>query len=110
MQRFHHSQFADIRRLETMPDIVVCGSDYFAAGLIVEAQAAGLNVPDDLAVMGFGNSAIAGDMRPTITTIDIDGRRIAREAIAAIARHRAGQPIEERSVDVGFRLIARESA
>jgi LacI family gluconate utilization system Gnt-I transcriptional repressor len=110
--RFGHARraFADIRRLDEMPDVVVCGSDYMAAGLIVEAQSAGMSVPDDIAVMGFGNSAIAGEMRPTITTIDIDGRRIAREAIAAITRHRSGELSNERSVDVGFRLIARESA
>lgn len=110
--RFGHARrtFADLRRLPEMPDVVVCGSDYLAVGLIVEAQAAGLSVPDDLAVMGFGNSAIAGEMRPTITTVDIDGRRIAREAIAAITRHSAGNPSSQTVIDVGFRLIARESA
>ncbi|WP_188054161.1 LacI family DNA-binding transcriptional regulator [Sphingosinithalassobacter sp. CS137] len=110
--RFGHARraFATIRRLEEMPDVVVCGSDYLAQGLIVEAQAAGLKVPDDIAVMGFGNSALAGEMRPTITTVDIDGSRIAREAIAAIRRHAEGKPTAERCVDVGFRLLARESA
>ncbi|WP_374281065.1 LacI family DNA-binding transcriptional regulator [Novosphingobium sp.] len=110
--RFGHARraFADMRRLEQLPDVVVCGSDYLAQGLIVEAQAAGLRVPDDLAVMGFGNSSVAGEMRPTITTVDVDGTRIAREAIAAIRRHGEGLPPVERSIDVGFRLIARESA
>lgn len=110
--RFGHARrvFADLRRLEEMPDVVVCGSDYLAQGLIVEAQAAGLRVPDNLAVIGFGNSSIAGEMRPTITTVDIDGARIAREAIAAIRRHGLNEALLERSIDVGFRLIARESA
>ncbi|HWU02929.1 MAG TPA: LacI family DNA-binding transcriptional regulator, partial [Novosphingobium sp.] len=90
--RFGHARriFADMRRLPEQPDVVVCGSDYLAQGVIVEAQAAGLRVPDQLAVVGFGNSNIAGDMRPTITTVDIDGARIAREAIAAIRRHAEG--------------------
>jgi LacI family gluconate utilization system Gnt-I transcriptional repressor len=110
--RFGHARrvFADIRRLPEMPDIVVCGSDYLAQGLIVEAHAAGLRVPDNLAVIGFGNSSIAGEMRPTITTVDVDGARIAREAIAAIRRQSAGENLRGQSIDVGFRLIARESA
>lgn len=110
--RFGHARraFADLRRLPELPDVVVCGSDYLAQGLIVEAQAAGIKVPDGLAVVGFGNSSIASDMRPTITTIDIDGRRIAREVLAAITRHSAGDPPVQQAVDVGFRLIARESA
>lgn len=101
--------FAEIRRLETQPDVVVCGSDYLAMGLIVEAQAAGLRIPEEMAVVGFGNAAVAGEMRPTITTVDIDGRRIAREAITALIRRTRGEE-GERRIDVGFRLIARESA
>jgi LacI family transcriptional regulator, gluconate utilization system Gnt-I transcriptional repressor len=110
--RFGHARkaFSEIRRQDPAPDVVVCGSDYLAQGLIVEAQAAGMRVPEDIAVVGFGNSSIAGEMRPTITTVDIDGARIAREAIAAIRRHGDGQPLTERRIDVGFRLIARESA
>ncbi|MBK6802235.1 LacI family DNA-binding transcriptional regulator [Novosphingobium sp.] len=110
--RFGHGRrvFADIRRMELLPDVVVCGSDYLAQGLIVEAQAAGLRVPDDIAVIGFGNSSVAGEMRPTITTVEIDGARIAREVLAAIRAHSAGEELPQRSVDVGFRLIARESA
>lgn len=76
----------------------------------MEAQSAGLRVPDQLAVVGFGNTSIAGEMRPTITTVDIDGARLAREAISAIQRHAAGEEINSTIVDLGFRLIARESA
>jgi LacI family gluconate utilization system Gnt-I transcriptional repressor len=109
--RFGHARrvFADIRRLEDRPDVVVCGSDHLAQGLIVEAQAAGLRVPDDLGVIGFGNNTISGEMRPTITSVDVDGARIAREVMAAIARHQEGRDFPTRRIDVGFRLIARES-
>ena len=89
---------------------MVCGSDWLAQGMIVEAQASGLRVPQDIAVMGFGNSSVAGEMRPTITTVDVDGARIARETIALLRRHAEGPPPGERRVDVGFRIIARESA
>jgi LacI family gluconate utilization system Gnt-I transcriptional repressor len=102
--------FAELRRLEVVPDVVVCGSDHLAQGLIVEAQTAGLRIPDELAVVGFGNASIAGEMRPTITTVDIDGGRIAREAMAALLRRAKGGDGGGRRIDVGFRLIARESA
>ena len=95
--------------LPERPDVVVCGSDWIAQGLIVEAQAAGVRVPDQLAVTGFGNLRMAGDMRPTITSVDIDGTRIAREVMRVLRARAAGTPIETR-IDVGFRVIARESA
>ena len=97
-------------QLEPRPDVLVCGSDLLAQGLIVEAYAAGKRVPQDVAVMGFGNLSIAGEMRPTITSVDLDGARIGREAVAVLRRRAAGEKIANRIIDVGFRLIARESA
>lgn len=95
--------------LPDRPDVVVCGSDWIAQGLIVEAQAAGIRVPDQLAVTGFGNLRLAGDMRPTITSVDVDGARIAREVMRVLRARAAGEAVEQR-IDVGFRVIARESA
>lgn len=101
---------ARIKRLTAQPDVIVCGSDLLAQGVIVEAHAAGLKVPDDIAVIGFGNASLAGEMRPTITSIDIDGKRIAVEAIALLQQRARGDIVRERVINVGFRLIARESA
>lgn len=95
--------------LAERPDVVVCGSDWIAQGVIVEAQAAGVRVPDQLAVTGFGNLRMAGDMRPTITSVDIDGARIAREVLRVLRARATRTPVETR-IDVGFRVIARESA
>ncbi|UZK67021.1 LacI family DNA-binding transcriptional regulator [Sphingomonas sp. M1-B02] len=95
--------------LPERPDVVVCGSDWIAQGLIIEAQAAGVRVPDQLAVTGFGNLRMAGDMRPTITSVDVDGARIAREVLRVLRARASGTPIDNK-IDVGFRVIARESA
>jgi LacI family gluconate utilization system Gnt-I transcriptional repressor len=96
--------------LPQRPDVVVCGSDWIAQGLIVEAQAAGIRVPDQIAVTGFGNLRMAGDMRPTITSVDVDGARVARETLRVLQALSAGEALRDRHIDVGFRVIARESA
>lgn len=101
--------FRAISQLTERPDIVVCGSDWIAQGVLVEAQAAGLRIPDDIAVTGFGNLRLAGDMRPTITSVDIDGTRIAREALSVLRSRLAGEDVPTR-IDIGFQIIARESA
>jgi LacI family gluconate utilization system Gnt-I transcriptional repressor len=101
--------FRALADLSEQPDVVVCGSDWIAQGLIVEAHAAGIRVPDQIAVTGFGNLRLAGDMRPTITSVDVDGARIAREVMRVLRARANGVEIESR-IDVGFRIIARESA
>jgi LacI family gluconate utilization system Gnt-I transcriptional repressor len=102
--------FRGLADLPKRPDVVVCGSDWIAQGLIVEAAAAGVRVPDQLAVTGFGNLRLAGDMRPTITSVDIDGARIAAEVNTILMTRASGGTVSSRLVDVGFRIIARESA
>ncbi len=99
-----------MRAADGMPDAAVCTSDLLAQGIIVAAQASGLRVPMDLAVIGFGNTALAEDMHPAITSVDIDGARIAREAVGVLRRRAQGLPLTERRIDVGFRIVARETA
>ncbi len=110
--RYGHSRliWSHIAQMAPRPDVVVCGSDVLAQGVIAEAAAARVHVPDQIAVVGFGNLALASEMRPSITTVDVDGARIGREAVAVLRRRAAGDQITERHIDVGFRLIARESA
>jgi LacI family gluconate utilization system Gnt-I transcriptional repressor len=110
--RFGHARLAwrKLADLDPRPDVVVCGSDVLAQGLIIEAHAAGVHVPRELAVAGFGNLIIAGEMRPTITTVDVDGARIGREAVNVLRRRASGAQPASRLIDVGFRIIARESA
>jgi len=110
--RFSHARavFRLIRSSAQRPDVVICGSDGLAQGVLIEALAAGLSVPDELAVLGFGNFSIAADMRPSITTIAVDGERIGQEAAQIISARGAGELVEHQLIDVGFQLIERESA
>lgn len=102
--------FANLRRMDEMPDVVVCSSDMLAQGIIIEAMAAGLKVPEDLAVIGFGNSAIAGEMRPTITTVEIDGKLLAAKTIEVLHLRVNGKDLDKNEIDIGFKIIARQSA
>ncbi len=102
--------FANMRRMDEMPDVVLCASDTLAQGIIVEASSAGLQVPEDIAVIGFGNAAIAGEMRPTITTVEIDGRRLAQETLQVLRERLNDDGFDKKTVDVGFTIIGRESA
>jgi LacI family transcriptional regulator, gluconate utilization system Gnt-I transcriptional repressor len=110
----HFSQGRDAFRrsriLAQQPDVIVCGSDLLAQAVIIEAQAAGCRVPDDLAVIGFGNVELSAEMRPSITTVSIDGAGIGRMAVSVLRRRAAGEVLASHNFDVGFTLIPRESA
>ena len=90
-------------------DVVFCSSDVLAHGVITEAQARGLNVPKDIAVMGFGDLAFASFTHPALTTVHIDGMAIGHQAARFIIDRIEGTDIGERVRDIGFSIITRNS-
>lgn len=57
-------------------DALVCVSDPVAFGAIMALEDAGLRVPDDISVTGFGDFEIARICKPAITTVDVGAERI----------------------------------
>lgn len=90
-------------------DAVFCSSDSLALGVMLEAQARGLVIPSDLAVVGFGDLALAKDLQPALTTVRIDGLAIGRQAARFIVDRAEGAP-RPAAIDVGFQLVTRASA
>jgi LacI family gluconate utilization system Gnt-I transcriptional repressor len=100
------------RLLEAHPhtDAVFCSSDTLALGVLIEAQARGIAVPDTLRVMGFGDNNFAQDTHPALSTVRIDGMAIGRQAARFVIDRVAGHPIPQRIIDLGFKLVGRASA
>jgi LacI family gluconate utilization system Gnt-I transcriptional repressor len=98
--------------LAQAPDIdgVFCSSDLLALGLLTEAAVLGIKVPEQLSVIGFGDIYFARDLQPALTTVRIDGTRMAREAARCIVERAEGRAVTERVIDIGFTLVDRASA
>lgn len=72
-------------------DAVVVGNDYFALGLYRAISERGLRVPEDIAVVGFGDYPFAGYLNPGLSTIRLPSARVGQVAsellLARIAGH-----------------------
>ena len=93
------------------PEVVVCSSDTIAQGILAEAASRGLKVPEDLAVMGFGDLSSAAHVYPALSTVRVDGKRIGDQVARALLerfQYPAGSADPVR-VDTGFTLIDRQS-
>ncbi|WP_310611722.1 LacI family DNA-binding transcriptional regulator [Limnohabitans sp.] len=88
---------------------VFCSSDLLALGVMTEARARGLSVPDDIAVMGFGDVPFVADMVPALTTVRINGGQIGTLAARFLMDRAEGRTVDPRIVDVGFSIIQRDS-
>ena len=91
-------------------DFVFCSSDVLAHGVITEAQAQGLRIPDDLGVLGFGDLGFSADLHPALSTVHVDGAAIGQQAAQFIIDRQAGGDIGPRVRDIGFSILERNSA
>lgn len=55
--------------LEHRPDAVFAASDRMASGALGEIRAAGLRIPEDIALVGFDDMPLAAEMEPPLTTV-----------------------------------------
>lgn len=55
--------------LPTRPSAVFAANDQMAYGVLTAGQARGLRLPDDLAVIGFDDTALSAHTRPALTTV-----------------------------------------
>jgi LacI family gluconate utilization system Gnt-I transcriptional repressor len=80
-----------------------------AEGVMIEAQARGLKIPEQLAVCGFGDADFAAHLVPSLTTVRIEGAEIGRRAARMIIARCRGEEVGEKIVDLGFSIVERES-
>ena len=81
-----------------------------AMGAIWALNAAGLRVPEDVAVVGFDDIPAAADFTPPLTTVRQSGRDMGRVATQMLLKLIAGEPVIERKVVLPAELVIRKSS
>ncbi|CAB3802494.1 HTH-type transcriptional regulator GntR [Paraburkholderia caffeinitolerans] len=95
-----------------LPDVIACSTDTLAQGILAEAAKRGIGIPQEVAVMGFGDLSTAAHVHPALSTVRIDGAEIGRLAAEALLQRLEGKPSSPAAlrVDTGFTIVDRESA
>jgi LacI family transcriptional regulator, gluconate utilization system Gnt-I transcriptional repressor len=104
--RLGREGLARLLERSSLPRAVFCSSDTIAHGVLIEAQARGLRVPQELAIVGFGDLDFAAHTFPPLTTVRIDRVALGRRAAEALLGRIDGKPVE-RIVDIGFEIMKR---
>jgi len=101
--------FDTIRAEAPQADAVFFGTDILASGAILRAVELGLDVPQDIAIAGYGDLDFTGHMRPSLTTIHIASYEMGREAGLMLLRRLDGQQVEQPVLLHPIELRARQS-
>ncbi|TJW17506.1 MAG: LacI family transcriptional regulator [Mesorhizobium sp.] len=92
------------------PDAVFCGNDQIARGVIDALRERGIDVPDEVGVIGFDNWEIVAEAtRPPLTSVDMNLAALGREAGLTLLSLVGGQPAEPGIRKLPCRLVVRQS-
>ena len=88
-------------------DAVLAATDVIAMSAIRAITAAGLKVPEDIAVVGYDDIVLAAHTNPPLTTVRQDIEKGAKHMVDLLFRRLEGEATE--SVTMATELIIRES-
>ncbi|MGY0616761.1 substrate-binding domain-containing protein [Vibrio sp. FJH11] len=97
--------------LETYPDMdgVFCTNDDIAIGTILSAQQRGIQIPKQLAVVGYNALDIGQTISPKLTSVDTPRFEIGKKSAELLIARLKGEEQQERVVDMGYDITAGES-
>lgn len=91
------------------PAAIYCENDHIAVIVIRVARHLGLRVPEDVAVIGYGENLVARFSAPPLTSVFPPARSIGRLAAVTLAKWLKGDSPSPDQVVSGATLMPRES-
>lgn len=92
------------------PDGLFCFSDELAIGALRELHVLGIQVPQDIKVVGFDDIDETKYSIPTISSIRPDKAQTALSALTLLLERVDGSQVAPRDVTIGYELVVRESS
>lgn len=99
-------------RRDPRPEATIFANDNLAAGALLAGQRAGLRLPEDMAIVGFGDYPFAEMLLPSLTTLRPPSREIGEVAALRVLQHLGVVACEgevQRLNLLACELVARES-
>jgi len=84
-------------------------ADILAAGIIAGLHESGLDVPNDISVVGFDDVTLCQLISPTLTTIHQDAAEKGKAAVEFMMNRLKNNPVEENQKILPVHLIERKS-
>jgi LacI family gluconate utilization system Gnt-I transcriptional repressor len=99
-----------IIRHEPPVDAVFFCNDDLAQGALLTANRLGIDVPGSIAIAGFNDLRGSNLMMPPLTTVHTPLDKIGEAAAGMLLKLIRNETVETRSLDLGYRLVLRDSA
>ena len=102
-------ELASRRILDDGFDALACSSDVLAADMMASLLEAGKRIPEDIQMIGFGNTRYARHLKVSLSSVQVDWEELGRMAVASMLLRRKSLHAPPRKILIDGYLIERES-
>src|SRR5207248_5794066 len=96
--------------LACKPTAMFAANDQMALGALATCRTNGIRVPEDVSVVGFGNTSAAEHAVPSLTSVSMPRHQLGVEAMQAVVDALALEKPRLFSRRLPFHLVLRESS
>ncbi|PDY93559.1 LacI family transcriptional regulator [Bacillus anthracis] len=96
-----------LKEMQHLPEALIVAGDEVAIGVMTEAEKLGIQVPEDLAIIGFDNQPISQVLQ--LTTIDQNLNEIGRKAFEMFYRQTSDECSKQEKVEIPYELVERST-
>lgn len=107
--RDEDGRFIELNLPEKLPDAFVCNCDEVAYLLVEKLKAQGINIPDDISIVGFDDFRFATLCTPQLTTFHVDVEGMADAVISQLVRKIKRKKYTKGCTTINGKMIMRES-
>ncbi|MGL4473293.1 MAG: substrate-binding domain-containing protein [Shewanella sp.] len=100
--------FADLIKAPNLPTAMFVGNDMMAMGFMHAAYNAGLNIPEQLSVIGYDDIELARYLTPALTTIHQPKQQLGHTAVEVLLA-RLDNPGSSKTIQLEPSLVVRDS-
>jgi LacI family gluconate utilization system Gnt-I transcriptional repressor len=97
--------------IDRLPDVdaIFFGTDMLATGAMLRAQDLKIDVPGQIALAGFGGLDFTEHVKPSLTTLNIEGYQMGLKAGRMMLTRLNGDTVDDPISDYPIALLARDS-
>ncbi|AYY30071.1 LacI family DNA-binding transcriptional regulator [Bacillus cereus group sp. LD113LC] len=96
-----------LKEMQHLPEALIVAGDEVAIGVMTEAEKLGIQVPEDLAIIGFDNQPISRVLQ--LTTIDQNLKEIGKKAFEMFYRQTNAESSKQEKVEIPYELVERST-
>ncbi len=95
--------------LPQVPAAVFASNDVMALGAMKAIKDKGMNIPEEISIVGFDDSEFAAYVSPPLTTVRVDNKAMVGKAVKSLMEKIDRNNVEPKEIIVPTELIVRES-